>query len=75
MIYLLIYLIGMFITIWAFKKFNMLNPHNKDEDEVFLFIMGTLFWPLTWMLLLVTESMMCLFKIFVKIFGKIYDIL
>ena len=75
MIYLLIYLIGTFITIWAFKKFNMLDPHNRDEDETFLFIAGTLFWPLAWMLLLVTESMMCLFKILVKIFVKIYDIL
>lgn len=75
MIYLLIYLIGMFITIWAFKKFNMLDPHNRDEDEAFLFIVGTLSWPFTWMLLLVTEGMMCLFKIFVKIFIKIYDIL
>ena len=72
MIYLLIYLIGMFITIWAFKKFNMLDPH-RDEDEVFLFIIGTLSWPFTWMLLLVTEGMMCLFKILVKIFVKIYD--
>lgn len=63
--YLLIYLIGIFITIWIFKKFDVLDPHREDDEDIFH--VGILFWPLTWIFLLFIYSM----KIFVKIYDKL----
>ena len=66
MIYLLIYLIGIFITIWIFKKFNIINPHDNDTDEGIFFI-SIIFWPF----IVIIYSINYLAKLFIKIYDRI----
>ena len=63
MIYLLIYLIGIFITIWIFKKFNIINPHDNEE----IFFIAIIIWPFTVIIYIINYL--------AKLFTKIYDIL
>lgn len=62
---LLIYILGVLVTLYVFKKRGFPNPHKDDEEPAFTF--GLAFWPLTLVLVL----MFLVGKGIIKLYDKL----